>query len=76
MSNVTFFYDRDADILYINQCPPYSEQESEELDGDIVARFNPETGEVENLELLFFSKRLQNSQVLELPIQGKFLLNQ
>ena len=50
---MTFQYDRDVDILYINTCEPYPEQESEELDDEIIARFNPDTGEVENLEVLF-----------------------
>ena len=30
-TNLTFQYDRDADILYVNTCTPYPEQESEEL---------------------------------------------
>ncbi|HIC95836.1 TPA: DUF2283 domain-containing protein, partial [Candidatus Bipolaricaulota bacterium] len=53
-TNLTFQYDREADILYINTCSPYPEQESEELDDEIIARFNPETDEIENLEVLFF----------------------
>ena len=43
-TNLTFQYDRDADILYVNTCPPYPEQESEELADEIIARFNPDTG--------------------------------
>jgi len=42
-------YDRAADILYINTCPPYAEQESEELGDEVIARFNPATGDIENL---------------------------
>ena len=38
-ANLTFQYDRDADILYVNTCPPYPEQESEELADEIIARF-------------------------------------
>jgi uncharacterized protein YuzE len=41
---LTFSYDREADILYINTRPPYPEQEAEELDDDVIARLNPETG--------------------------------
>lgn len=33
-TRLTFRYDRTADILYIDQCPPYAEQESEELTGE------------------------------------------
>ena len=61
-------YDREADILYMDRCPPYAEQESEELRDDVIARLNPATGEVENLEVLFFSTRLLRSDLLELPV--------
>lgn len=60
---MTFQYDRDVDILYINTCEPYPEQESEELDDEIIARFNPDTCEVENLEVLFFSTRLLREEL-------------
>ena len=52
--NLIFQYDREGDILYINRCSPYAEQESEELGDDVIARMNPRTGEIENLEVLFF----------------------
>ncbi len=64
---LSFKYDREADILYISKRPPYAEQQSEELDDGVVARLNPATGEVENLEILFFSTRLQRSDAFELP---------
>lgn len=65
---LTFKYDRQADILYINKRPPYAEQESEELGDDVIARFNPVTGEIENLEVLFFSTRLLRSDLFELLV--------
>ena len=64
-------YDRQADILYLTTRASYPEQETEELGDDIVARLNPETGDVESLEILFFSKRLQ-SDSLELPVTADF----
>ena len=64
-TNLTFQYDCVGDILYINTCAPYPEQESEELDDEIIARFNPETGEIENLEVLFFSTRLLREELLD-----------
>lgn len=73
-TRLTFKYDREADILYINKCPPYPEQESEELGDDIIARLNPESGEVENLEVLFFSTRLLRSDQFELPITADLRL--
>jgi uncharacterized protein YuzE len=62
-----FKYDREADILYINKRAPYPGQESEEIGDDVIARFNPDTGEVENVEVLFFSTRLLRSDIFEIP---------
>ncbi len=66
-------YDRIGDILYITKVPPYPEQESEELDDYIVARLNPQTDEVEGLEILFWSKRLESGETLDLPVVGERL---
>jgi hypothetical protein len=73
-TKLKFEYDREADILHIDQCPPYGEQESEELGDEIVARLNPRTGEVENLEVLFFSTRLLRSDMFELPVAANLRL--
>ena len=69
-THLTFQYDREADILYINTCAPYPEQESEELEDEVIARFNPETDEIENLEVLFFSTRLLRQKLFQLPISA------
>lgn len=73
-AKLTFKYDRQGDILYINKMPPYAEQESEELGDEVIARLNPKTGEIENLEVLFFSTRLLRSDVFELPITADLRL--
>jgi uncharacterized protein YuzE len=73
---MTFQYNRDVDILYINTCEPYPEQESEELDDEIIARFNPDTGEIENLEVLFFSTRLLREELFQLPIVARVQLSE
>jgi uncharacterized protein YuzE len=65
---LSFKYNREADILYINKCQPYAEQESEELGDDVIARLNPETGAIENVEVLFFSTRLLRGDLFELPV--------
>jgi uncharacterized protein YuzE len=69
-----FQYDRDADILYISKRPPYAEQESEELGDEVVARLNPGTGEVEGVEVLFFSTRLLGKDLFELPVTAEMHL--
>ena len=73
-AKLTFQYDREGDILYINKRPPYPEQESEELNDEVIARLNPKTKEIENLEVLFFSTRLLRSNMFELPIMADLRL--
>jgi hypothetical protein len=53
-----FDYDEVGDILYISKVPPYPEQETEQLAYNLLARRNPQTGAVENLEVLFFTRWL------------------
>ncbi len=67
-AKLTFKYDREADILQIDKCAPYAEQGSEELGDDVVARLNPTTGEIENLEVMFFSTRLLRGDLFQLPV--------
>jgi uncharacterized protein DUF2283 len=69
-AKLAFKYDRDADILHIDKCPPYAAQESEELGDDVIARLNPLTGAIENLEVLFFSTRLLCGDLFEVPIDA------
>ncbi len=52
-----------------------SRAESEELGDDKIARLNPQTGEIENIELLFFSRRLKQSQLFEVPIKNDLRLS-
>jgi uncharacterized protein YuzE len=70
--NLTFPYDPTGDILYVDVCSPYADQESEEIGDEIIARLNPTSGEIENLEILFFSKRWNQSLPLQLPRKGAF----
>jgi Protein of unknown function (DUF2283) len=67
-AKLAFRYDREGDILHIDKCSPCPEQESEELGDDVIARLNPRTKEIENLEVLFFSTRLLRSDLFELPV--------
>ena len=67
---LTVRYDKIGDILYIDTCTPYAQQDSEELGDEIIARLNPASGAVENLEILFFSKRWDTLNLLELPIDA------
>ena len=70
-AKLSFKYDREADILHIDKCPPYPEQESEELDDEVIARLNPKTRQIENMEVLFFSTRLLRGELFEIPVEAE-----
>jgi len=73
-AKLTLEYDRVGDILYITSCRPYAEQESDEIDDGVIARSNPDTGNIESLEILWFSTRLTGTP-LELPIAADLRLD-
>ena len=73
---LTVEYDAEGDILYLGKTRPYAEQDSEELDYGVIARLNPKSREVENLEILFFSTRMKGGQGVNLPILADFRLPQ
>ena len=61
-------HDPISDTLYIDACQPYEAQESDEIALGVVARTNPETGDVENLEVMSFQKRFAAGEPFEIPI--------
>lgn len=67
---LTFRYDRVGDVLYIETRPPYPEQDSEELGDEVIARLSPTTGEIEGLEVLFFSTRLLRGEQFDVPLRA------
>jgi uncharacterized protein YuzE len=67
-------YDRGADILYIDRRAPHPDQETIEMGDDIVARVDPVTGEIDSLEVLFFSTRLLREDLVELPVDATMSL--
>ena len=73
---LTVEYDAEGDILYLGKTRPYAEQDSEELDYGVIARLNPKSHEVENLEILFFSTRMKGGQGVNLPVLADFRLPQ
>jgi hypothetical protein len=67
---LTIEYDKPSDSLYIYSVPAYPGQDSTEIGDYTVARYNPDTHELESLQLLFFSRRLDRDKVLELPVDA------
>ena len=69
-AQLTFTYDRIGDILFVGKCRPYREQDSDDIEDMVVARFNPHTNEVESFEVLFVSRRIisHDSFQLDIPV--------
>jgi hypothetical protein len=74
-AKLTLRYDKVGDILYIDKCAPYAEQDSEEIGDEIAVRLNPKSREVETVEINFFSRRMQQDKI-ELPVNAKLLLTE
>ncbi len=74
-SRLSLSYDTEGDILYLEAVPPYAAQFSDEIADGVVARMNPDTGEVECLEILSFRHRFKNlGDVFELPLAAHLRL--
>jgi uncharacterized protein YuzE len=77
-SNLTFEYDREGDILYMQTCEPYADQDSDEIGDGVVARFNKKTGEIESFEILSFLSRFdttKNWSEFSIPVTAHFREN-
>lgn len=72
--HLVFDYDAVGDILYVNVVEPYATQESDMVSDYVVARSNPETGTIENLEILFFFERVGRGEKIDLPVSAEMNL--
>ena len=61
-------YDLVSDTLYIDARTPYEEQDSDEIAAGVIARSNPDTGEIENLEVLHFHQRSERGEPFDIPV--------
>ena len=67
-TSLTLLYYRE-DVLHvdINDIWPYAGQESNHLNGsEVVARFNPDTGAVENLEIILFMEWIKKERYIDM----------
>ena len=67
-ARLIFAYDRIGDILFVGKCRPYREQDSDDIEDMVIARFNPHTDEVESFEILFLSGRITSHDPFQLNI--------
>ena len=67
-TKLTFQYDRIGDILRIEKCRPYLGQDSDDIQDLAIPKLNPDTEEVESLEILFASNRILSHRPFRLNI--------
>lgn len=54
-----YFYDAEADVLYVSKGEPRADVDSDEVGEGVVARFDPVTREVVGFTILNFLKRAE-----------------
>ena len=59
MNNLQYFFDREADILYVSKGEPRADIESDEVGDGIIARVDPVTHEIVGFPTLNFLKRTE-----------------
>ena len=69
-SHLTIKYDLSSDTLTLEQYPLHTGQRSGEICEGVSARLNPETGEIESLEIRRFKARTENDGEIVLPINA------
>jgi uncharacterized protein YuzE len=72
-----YFYDMEADTLYVSKGEPQADADSDEVEEGIIARFDPTTHEVVGFTILNFLKRAGKAlPVLTLPFTAELRLVQ
>ncbi len=74
-TDLSFRHDVIGNIMTIEKCRPYAEQDSDEIGLSVVGRMNPDTGEVESLEILSYSHLILSRDPvrLEIPVAPGFI---
>ena len=67
-------YDDIGSFLFLEMCPPYEKQDSNEIEESVVARFSLETGEMESVEILFFDSWLKKEGEIRIPVSAELRL--
>jgi uncharacterized protein YuzE len=75
MNNLQYFFDKEADVLYVSKGNPKADVESEEVGDGIIARLDPVTGEIVGFTILNFLKRSeQGLPAIVLPFHADLSL--
>ena len=63
-------YDEIGSFLFVEVCPPYAQQDSDEIGESVLGRFNLTTGELESVEVLFFDSWFARECEICLPVRA------
>lgn len=75
MNTLQYFFDKEADVLYISQGDPRADADSEEVGEGVIARFAPDTHEVTGFTILNFLKRAERRvPPVTLPFRAELTL--
>jgi uncharacterized protein YuzE len=75
MNNLQYFFDREADVLYVSRGVPRSDVESEEVGDGVIARLDPVTREIVGFTILNFLKRTEEGlPAIVLPFRADLSL--
>ena len=66
-ARLRIIYDKIGDILFMDVCRQHPGQDTDEIDDDVVVKFNQATGAIEFIEILFFQSRLKREGEIRLP---------
>ncbi len=67
-------FDQPSDSLNLYRTHPYPEQRSRQVAQDLFAGLNPDTGEIERLEIRSFKARMEHDGQIVLPIDASLRL--
>lgn len=68
-----FYYDQEADVLYLSLGKPLETDDSNEIDDGIVARYDAKTKKIKGLTILHAALRTKSGSVpIKLPLEVSF----
>ena len=69
-----YYYDHEADVLYLSQGKPSAKDRSQETADDVILRLDPKTKRVKGFTVLNFRRRAKGASVpLSLPIRAELM---
>ena len=72
---LNYYYDQEADILYMSKGLPSKKDDSDEISSGVVARYDSKTKEIKGLTILNFAKKSkEKSRTVKLPFEIGFSL--